>query len=368
MGRELFFNWPQAALLLLLLIPILAAQLLLIRYRKKQQSAYAPRETLSRLMVPRSFLFTLTKIGGWLLIWGLACMALMEPFGNIRYPSVQAQTSSSEAQLKPYFTAHEVIFLVDTSASMGVPDGYDGETRLEEAKIIMEEIVRQLNGQTVSLYAFTSELSSIVPPTLDYLFVRLSINELHLDEGDVGGTRFAPTLKSLQQEAFPQPSPKRYSVVMLTDGGDTQLETLKGEAREKEKQAILTAISNPHELHLRLFTIGVGSMKPQTIPHVTDGGKPVSSKLEPDILKELAAKERGKFYMAGEWTSWDLAQELKKDIGEDPLIHPGESSPERQVTLARQEEAIVDWYYQIPLGLALLFYLINFLLPDVRRL
>lgn len=368
MGRELFFNWPQAAILFLLLIPILTAQFFLIRYRKKQQAAYAPRETLSRLMIPRSFLFTLTKIGGWLLIWGLACVALMEPFGNIRYPSAQAQNPSAESQFKPYFTPHEVIFMVDTSASMGVPDGYDGETRLEEAKIIMEEIVRQLSGQTISLYAFTSELSAVVPPTLDYLFVRLSINELHLDEGDVGGTRFAPTLKSLQQDAFPQPSPKRYSVIMLTDGGDTQLETLKGDAREKENQAILTAISNPLALHLRLFTIGVGSEKPQAIPHVTDGGKPVSSKLEPDILKELAAKERGKFYAAAEWTSWDLAQELKKEIGEDPLIYSGELPPERQVTQARQEEAIVDWYYQIPLGLALLFYMINFLLPDVRRL
>ena len=32
-------------------------------------------------------------------------------------------------------------------------------------------------------------------------------------------------------------------------------------------------------------------------------GKPVLSQLEPDILKQLAAQERGQYYMAGEWNS-----------------------------------------------------------------
>lgn len=367
MGREIFFNLPQAAFLLLLLLPLLAGQFFLSRYRKKQQLAYAPAETIARLLTPRSPLFTLTKIAGWSLIWILCCAALMEPFGNIRYPSLPAQSSPSQTQLKPFYAPHEVIFLVDTSASMGVPDGTDGSTRLEEAKNIMEDIMRQLNGQTVAIYAFTSELSAVVPPTVDYLFVRLSIKELHIDEGDVGGTRFAPVLTSLQQDAFPQPTSKRFTIFMLTDGGDTQLEALTGSAREQEKQAILAAISNPQKFHVRLFTIGIGSLKPQPIPHVMDEGKPVQSKLEPEILKELASKNRGIYYNGGEWTSWDLAQDLKKEMGDDPIINPLEAQAERQVNMAKQEDAIVDWYYQIPLGLALLFYLINYLLPDVRR-
>lgn len=362
------FNFSKAAFLFLFLIPIFLFQLGLLRHRKKQQRAYATLETLSRLMIPRSSLYALTKMGGWLLIWTLGCIALMEPFGNIRFPKTAANAPSSKALATPHFTPHEVIFLVDTSASMGVPDGYDGNTRLEEAKIIMEDIMRQLNGQTVSLYAFTSELSAVVPPTLDYLFIRLSMKELHIDEGDVGGTRFAPILKSLQEQAFPDPSPKQYTVFMLTDGGDTQLETLKGEARELAKQAILNAIKDPQKFHLRLFTIGIGSLKPTAIPHVDEGGKPVLSKLEPEILEELAERDRGKYVMAGEWTSWDLAQELKREMGEDPLIYPQGSSSDRQFSTADQKKIVVDWYFQIPLGLALLFYAINLLLPDVRRI
>ena len=94
MGREIFFNFPQAAFLLIILVPILACQILLLFYRKKQLKAYASKQTLNRLLIPRSSLYTLTKMAGWSLIWILACAALMEPFGNIRYPSLPEQAHS----------------------------------------------------------------------------------------------------------------------------------------------------------------------------------------------------------------------------------------------------------------------------------
>ena len=367
-GRDILFNFPQAGFLLLLLLPMLFGHFALRRYRQRQQQAYAPSPLLSRLLIPRSASLTYAKFMGWTLIWILTCLAVMEPFGNIRYSSLASPSPSSPSHFKPHYVPHEVIFLVDTSASMGVPDGPEGETRLEEAKVIMEDVVRQLRGQTLSLYAFTSELSAVVPPTVDYLFIRLSIKELHIDQGDVGGTRFVPVLTALKQQAFPLPSQKRYSVIMLTDGGDTQLEALKGEAQEKERQAILAAIPHPQQFHLRLFTVGLGSLKPQPIPNVTFNDKPVLAKLEPDILKQLAAQKRGKYYMGEEWTSWDLAQELISQMGEDDFIEQQESQKEREVAAVNKEDILVDLYYQIPLGLALLFYFLNVLLPDVRRL
>lgn len=364
-GREILFNLPQAGWLILLLLPLLYGQFALRKYRKRQQTNYAPLPLLSHLLVPRSSLLTYTKMMGWTLIWILSCLALMEPFGNLRYSPLAAH---SPTQINTDFIPHEVIFLVDTSASMGVPDSPEKETRLEEAKVIMEDVIRQLHGQMVSLYAFTSELSALVPATLDYLFTRLSIKELHIDEGDVGGTRFAPVLKSLMQQAFPQTSRKRYTVIMLTDGGDTQLETLQGDAQEKERTAILNAIPNPQQLHVRLFTVGVGSLEAHPIPHVTFEGKPVSSKLQPEILQQLAEKTGGKFYLAQEWTSWDLAQQLLSQMESEEIVEQQELQVKQKVAAIKKEDLLVDLYYQIPLGLALLFYFLNLLLPDVRRL
>lgn len=365
MGRDILFNFPQAGMLILLTLPFFIGQFLLSRYRKKMQFAYAPSSVLSRLLTARSPTLRYTKIVGWGIIWSLASLALMEPFGNIRYSSL---STSSPSAVQPYATPHEIIFLVDTSASMRVPDGYNGQTRLETAKVIMEDILRQLHGQTVSLYAFTSELSSVVPSTLDYIFTRLAINDLHIDEGDVGGTLFAPILTSLKQQAFPEPSDKRTTIFMFSDGGDTQLEALTGNEREKKSEAILNAIPNPEQLHVRLFTIGIGSLKAQAIPNVSFEGKPVESKLEPEILQSLAEHERGKYYMAEKWTSWNLAQDLMEQSNKNFQPTSSGTHAERKVAPIHKEDVIVDLYYQIPLGLALLFYFLNLLLPDVRRL
>lgn len=355
-AKEVFFQFPQAGMLLLLLFPLLYGQWALQRYRKRQQHSYASPSLLPHLLLPRSSQLTYTKLAGWVLIWTLACLALMQPLGNLRY-------SPLPSPAKPLAAPHEVIFLVDTSASMRVPDGPEGEVRLEEAKTIMEDILRQLQGQTFSLYTFTSELSAVVPPTVDLLFMRLSIKELQVNQGDVGGTRLAPVLKALKQQVFPQPSPKRYTVVLLSDGGDTLLETLTRTAQEQEREAILTAISDPQQLHVSLFTIGVGSLQPQAIPHVTFNSQPVLSKLEPEILQQLAVKERGKYYRAQEWSSWNLAHDIVSQIESEGVAE----QPERQVTAINQEDILVDLYFQIPLGLALLFYILNLLLPDTKR-
>jgi len=363
-GRDITFNFPQASFLILALIPLLLAQIALVFHRKRQQSLYTSASLLPKLMMSRSSILNWTKAANWAIIWILLCFALMEPFGNIRYTS-STNPHTSQAGALPI--QHEVIFLADTSASMRVEDGPNGLTRLEASKAIMEDILRQLRGQTVSLYAFTSQLSAVVPATLDYIFTRLSINELKIDQGDVGGTRFAQVLTSLKEQAFPEPSTKKYTVIMLTDGGDTELERLRGSAREEEVKAILNAISIPEQLHLRLFTVGIGKQKAQPIPHVTFEGKPVYSQLEPDILQELAARERGKYYMADAWTSWDLALELAAQMEANDATDLKKAQAERKVAEIQKEDVIVDLFYQIPLGLALLFILINFMLPDVRK-
>lgn len=365
-GNDILFYLPQIGFLILLGIPLLYAQFSLNRYRQRQQHSYASSHLLSRLIIPRSFGVFSTKAIGWALIWAFACLALMQPFGNIRY-SPLTTPSSPHSVAHRQSPLHEVIFLVDHSPSMRVPDGLDGETRLEEAKNIMEDVIRQMRGQTVSLYAFAAELKTIVPPTLDYIFARLAIKDLSINREDKGGTRLAVVLESLKERAFPQPSSKHYTVILLTDGGDTQLEELKGVAREEKKKEILAAIPNPQQFHLHLLTIGIGSLKPQPIPNVSFNGQPVSSKLEPGILKELAAQGRGVYYMAQEWSSWNLARELTMRMKENDVADR-QSSTERQVMAVHREDVIVDLYYQIPLGLALLFYCFNILLPDVRRL
>lgn len=360
--RELYFYFPQAAWLLLLLVPLLFGQISLYLYRKKQKQAYAASPVLPRLLSPRSFRLTQMSDLGWLLIWTGACLALMAPFGNIHY----APSSSKTSSLQP--SPQEILFLVDTSASMRVPDGYQGKNRLDQAKEIMEDIVRQLKGQLSALDTFTSELTAVVPSTLDYLFFRLAIRDLEIDIEGEGGTRFAPVLTTLGKQISSQSSSRQSILLVFSDGGDNDLDRLQGEAKERAREAILHALPDPQQAHFHLFSIGLGTLKAQPIPHVTFEGHAVSSALEPDILKQLAQKGRGKYYQAEEWTSWELAQELKRQIDQAFLASLENWKEEKQMAPVKPEEILADLYYQIPLGVALVFYLVNLFLLDDRRI
>lgn len=361
----MFFYHPEFGLFIFLLIPFLFTQFLLAYHRNKVLSTYTSTKLLSHLLMPRSHLLRWTKGIMWAMIWILICLALMQPYGNVRYPSLSNQSPSKTvtAQIIP----REIIFLIDTSASMAIQDESEEQTRLEIAKEISKDVISQLQGQAISLFAFTSQLTNVVPPTLDYLFFRLSLGDLHINQGDIGGTAFAPILTALREESFPEKSEKHYTILLLSDGGDTQLENSSQANRKKIEDSILNALPDPNAFHLQLFAVGIGSLKPQKIPKVTYEGKPVFSQLQPDILKQLAHRGRGNYYQAENWTSWDLAQELIVRMNENKGFHSQKSQESQKTLNEGSEEMIVDDYYQIPLGLALLFYWLNLILPDVRR-
>ncbi len=374
--RDIHYDFPQAVYLLLLLIPLLFLYGWLFYYRQQSTKAYASSSILPQLLKRRSFFFSILKAFALSFAWILACIAFMGPKGNLQYQlishanqkrNIHTQTQA-HSQL-PHQT-HEVIFLIDASASMSVSDARHHRTRLIAAKEIVEQIISQLIGQTIALDAFTSELTPLVPPTLDYLFVRLVLQQLGINEGDVGGTDLAKVLETLKEKILSTPFSKLYTIILLSDGGDNRIEKLQGQAKEEAIQKVLHIIPNPTELNLRIFTIGMGSKEGGTVPSVTFNGQPIHSRLEEEILKSLAHQERGTYYEANAWPAWNLAQDLINQMKENsPDAEGGESAAvlERKVVPAKQEEISYDFYYQLPLGLAILFLLLYFILPDVHR-
>ncbi|WP_068471372.1 VWA domain-containing protein [Candidatus Protochlamydia phocaeensis] len=372
MIRDIFFDFPQATYLLFMAIPLFCLYLALLYDRSKKTASFASSPILSQLLLPRSLPVSIFKLCAYSISWVLACLALMNPQGNLRYlPLASNQPSEIRSDALPRYRPHEIVLLVDTSNSMSVPDASQGQTRLDQAKDIMNGLVSQLKGPTVSLYSFTSTLTQLVPPTNDYIFTRLMIKSLTFDAGDVGGTSYQKILSDLKDKLFPVPTSKLYTLIILSDGGDNKIEELKGEEREKAMQAVLNALPNPNEFHFRLFTVGIGSLKPGLIPHVTTlEGKPVYSQLDPTLLKQLAQRYQGQYYQAQEWTSWNLSHELFRQIQESMLEQQMEParSLERKVSIAKKDEVLSDLYFQVPLGLAILLLTASLILPNVRRL
>lgn len=354
------YDIPQAAYLLLLIIPLALLYFYLSRYRKERLQPFS-RSPLSKLILPRSRRLTVIKTACICLSWTLACLALMGPKGNMRY------TAKGQGQQAIRYQPHDVIFLIDTSGSMAVKDARQGQSRLESAKDIANTIISQLTGENVALDAFTSVLTPLVPPTLDYLFARLQLRELTFNEGDKEGTDFKQVLKALKEQLLKDPPQKRHTVILLSDGGDNRVDALSGQAKEQAIEEILNTLKSNQPLHLTLWTIGMGSKEGGIIPGAVLNGKPVSSKLDNDLLKQLAERENGHYESAQDWTTWDLVQRIVNQINQDSL-YQDPATQERTVVPIRQEDVRYDFYYQIPLALALLFLALYLILPDVRRL
>lgn len=362
--NDFSFQFPEAAWMFILALPLLIGFLSLSRYRRRQMLLFAEPEALKIILVPRSATLTKLRFCGWILIWFFGCLTLMQPIGNIRYTPLSEGKNTSSIEFTE--TPQNIILLVDTSASMHVIDAPQNKTRLDEAKNILANIVRQLRGQTVSLYSFTSKLNVIVPPTLDYLFLRLSIEDINTEPENNQGTDFLETLRQLKEIEFSQLTNQQTFIILLSDGGDMKLEQEKEDLHENRKNLILTALPDPKEFDFHLYSIGLGQKKASIIPRVTFKGKPVFSGLEPNLLIELGRRNRGEYFTGNEWTSWDLAKEIIHKIKQSHL-NESRNAQQRKVVAVRESDIEFDLYFQIPLAICLILYAINWLIPEVKK-
>ncbi len=355
------FDYPEAAYLLILTFPLIFLLISVFRYRKRMLSAYADPSHLNELLLPRARAFKWIKSVAWVFVWVASCLALIGPKGNLRY----TRGNSS----KPFITEHmpqNILFLVDTSGSMAIPDARNGVTRLENGKEIMQEIIAQLNGQSVELDALSSSLIPLVPSTLDYLFTRIVIGDLQIDEGDEGGgTDFSSMFHVLGKETPSDSDSQSYVTILFSDGGDNAVESLEGEAKVRAIASLQSMLQRTNGVNQHFFTVGLGSIEGGIVPHVTFNGRQVRSELQEDLLKKMAEFGYGTYYRANDWPVWNLAHDFVEKIGK-LSVPTKDAVPQRRVKLVEEKDVIYDLYYQIPLGIALMLLLLIYVLPDTR--
>ena len=364
-GYDFLFDFPQAAYLLLFVFLFIFLLISLFNYRTSILDKYTSHVHIKELLFSRSRLLTWIKSIAWIVVWICLCIALMDPKGNVKYtdsnngPPKEGQIARAMPQT--------VVFLVDTSSSMDVLDGRNKLSRLENAKAIMQDVVARLEGQNVALYSFTTTLTPIVPPTLDYFFTRIMISNLLINEGDEsGGTNLTSALQELKEKALTYPSAQLYTLIILSDGGDNAIEQLEGTARHEAIRSLASAISDPQALNLHTYTIGLGSLSGGIVPRVVFKGRPVNSALQEDVLKEIAQSERGVYFRADDYPIRDLAYAISQKIEADAQDNVKKGViEERSVKLARMEDVAYDLYYKIPLGIALVLLMMIYILPDV---
>lgn len=356
--RDLSYTHPKAAFLLLFLILFFLLYYISEKKRTKNLSKMGDIKLLKQIALLENRHLLRLKFLFFCLFWFFVCLALMGPKGNEHYRS----SGKMIGQIRP---VEDVLFLIDTSQSMGVTDTKTKITRLENAKEIADQIARRLIANPLMLISFKSEPSLIMPLTPDNLFFRLQLKQLQLNSGEAPpGTNFEAFFASFKNLYAFDPRDSYQTLLIFSDGEEPTLEELSEKNREEIKNKILSELSPKDFPHLTIYAIGLGSEKGGIVPDVKYRGREVLSKLDPKLLETLAQKKGGAFYKANDYTPEDLAAIIVKKIHENEKKIAQLKS---QTTHPGSLDVTYTDYFQIPLTLSLMALLIALILPETIK-
>ena len=182
----------------------------------------------------------------------------------------------------------EIIIGLDISNSMNVKDLSPEDTRLDIAKRAIVQLINSLNGEKVGICVFAGNAYVQLPLTADYDAAKMYVNEIETDMVSVQGTNIAEAISTSVRMFTLAKNTKAF--VLVTDG-------------ESHDGNIDAAISLIKEKHVVLSVLGIGSQKGGYIPQdvskpefgykVDGNGKKVISKLNPELIRQLAIKANG---------------------------------------------------------------------------
>jgi len=214
---------------------------------------------------------------------GLGILALMQPQARGEVEMVASGRVSAD-----------IMVVLDVSRSMLADDA--PPNRLARAKAEIGSLVDRMSGNRVGLIAFAGRAAVLCPLTPDYGFFHLVLNGVDTRSAARGGTRIGDGLRRAVDALGPGAGAR--VVLLITDGEDQESQPL-----EAAKAAAAAGV--------RVVAIGFGSEQGSQI-HVTDpltgartvvtdgpGGAPVVSKLDGELLRQIALATKGAYVPAG---------------------------------------------------------------------
>jgi Ca-activated chloride channel family protein len=243
----------------------------------------------------------------------------------------------------------DIMVGLDISASMLAED--IKPNRLLKAKHAISSFIDRLEGDRVGLIAFAGDSFVQCPLTIDYAAAKLLLDALNVDTISQSGTEINQAIK-IAASSFNQEEDKYKVLLFFTDGEDHGKRAIEA-AKAAASQGI------------RIYCVGVGLPNQGTpIPlRQSNGelrgykhdrnGKPIVTKLEDALLREIAQLTNGNYYQATPGEA-----EIDRLLAEFAAIEKRKIE-ERQFTQYEDR-------FQYFLAFALLFLVWEFLLPESR--
>ncbi len=317
-------------LLLLLIVPLLfVAYALYLRARRKRLARFGSPELVSQLMPDAS------TGKGWLKISLLAAAWFFFVIGLAR-PQLGARLKEHQSQ------GVEVMVALDVSNSMLAEDY--SPNRLERSKLAISRLVDKLQGDRIGLVVFAGEAFVQLPITADYVSAKVFLKSIDTESVPIQGTALSEALMA-SARSFSTQSERSRAIILISDGEDHEGEAIEA-ARAIAEQGI------------RIYCIGVGSPQGKPIPKngslLKDAsGEIVVTRLNEEILQEIAGAGNGKYVRAG-----------AAEFGLNPIIDDIRTLDKEQFNSVVFED--FDEQFMYFFAIALFFLILELLVPDTK--
>jgi len=262
---------------LLLIIPVLVVLFIgLLIWRKSKQKQFASAEMLEQLTPDKSIFKPWLKFSLLLLAFACLILALVNPKIGTKMETVTRE-------------GVDIVFAIDVSKSMEAEDV--APNRLEKSKQLVTQIINSLASDRVGIIAYAGSAFPQLPITTDYASAKMFLQAMNTDMVSSQGTAIKEAIE-LSSTYFNEEDQTSKVLFIISDGEDHE-----GDIGNVAKEAA--------EKGIRIFTIGVGSLKGGPIPitkyKVTQSykrdqnGEIVITKLNEETLKDIAEDANGEY-------------------------------------------------------------------------
>lgn len=269
-----------AMLYLLWLLPLLVALILYAGWRRRQAlERFAEPALLPQLSATLDHSRRRWKSFLLLAAFAFAVVALARPAWNPVEEQVQRR-------------GRDVVFLLDVSKSMLAEDL--APNRLGRAKLAILDAVDRIQGDRVALVVFAGTAVVKCPPTYDYGFFRMAVQDVSVNSVSRGGTLIGDAIRTTISQVLTDSTRGHRDLVLITDGED-------------HESVPLEAARQLGQMGVRLIAIGLGDENQGRRIPITgaDGrrhflqyqGREVWSRLDAETLRKMVNETPGGRYL-----------------------------------------------------------------------
>ena len=205
-----------------------------------------------------------------------------------------ARPQRADTKVKKNVEGIDIVLTLDISDSMLIEDMQPHANRIEAAKAVLSDFVKNRPNDRIGLVVFMGEAFTRVPLTLDHGLLLKSIAELKPSRNIKMGTAIGSALATAVSRI--KDSTAKSRVVVFATDGESNSGTIDPE----------TALDIAKGYGLKIYSIGIGKDGDAQLPVETLDAfgrkvkryQPIHSSVNDELLGKFASETGGKYYRA----------------------------------------------------------------------